>query len=168
MTGIRKAVCAAICLIAVACSDSETSSVSNRETKHESNVVRLVFSSLRAERGNEVTARLEVTTLADVKPIGSYTARVAYDTASLELLAEEPATSDAMQVINPLPGDARIAGISRAGFVEGHLVTLRFRARRDGSIGDAFATLTEMHAVDRSDVLSLLSSPRVAAQLDTR
>lgn len=132
------------------------------------NSARLVFSSLGAKRGDEVSARIEVQTAPDVKTIGSYTARIAFDTAGLELVREEPAIGDAVQVVNPLAGEVRAAGISEAGFSEGRLLTLRFRARRDGAIEGATLTLTEVHAIDRADVLHLLESARVTAQLDPR
>lgn len=125
----------------------------------------LLLSSLRPQQGQEVEARLRINTGAGVRPVGSFTATIVYDSTALTFLAEDPATSGGMRVVNPLAGAARVAGISSAGFEDGSLVTLHFTARRAASLQDANATISELHSVDRVDLLARVASRRVSAQL---
>lgn len=165
---VRLYVVVTLALCATGCRDQQSASTAASVPQYDRNEAHLIFSSLSIREGDDVVAGLEVRTVADVKPIGSYTARIVFDTSALEFAAEEPARGDAVQVLNPQPGEIRAAGISSAGFVDRRLVAVRFRARRNGSIGSASAVIVEMHATDRTDVLPRLASARVAAELDTR
>lgn len=162
---LRGASAVATTIAALACQYDHTETLASQRPTEEHNVARLVLSSLSVRGGDEVSATVEVHTTADVKAIGSFTARIAFDSTVLELIGEEPASGDVVQVVNPMNGEARAAGISASGFSEAGLLRLRFRARRNGAIEQTFVTLTELHAIDRSDVLPLLASPRVSAQL---
>lgn len=153
-------------LAVVGCRDQQSVSTAARTAENSQNEARLVFTSLKVQEGDDVLARLETRTTAQVKPIGSYTVRIRYDSAVLEYVAEEATRGDAVQIVNPQEGEIRAAGISAAGFPDGQLVGMRFRARRSGPIVDVIAVIVEMHAIDRGDVLHLLSSTRVSAQLD--
>lgn len=154
----------ALAILIVACRDSTPARPRTTLSVPDAIEAQLIFSNLTPRAGEEVVARVRVQTGAGVKPIGSFTARIAYDTLALAFIEEEPLASVGMRVVNPAPGEARVAGISTTGFENGELVALRFMARRAGSISSTSATLEEMHSVDRDDLLHTITSRRVSAQ----
>ena len=84
--------------------------------------------------------------------VGSFTARVTYDPASLEFVGEEPLTDGVLRALNPTPGLVRVAGAGVHGISETGLVALRFRVKARDGAATARATLDELHALSRTDL----------------
>jgi hypothetical protein len=115
-------------------------------------VARLVFSNLEPRPGDEFVVLVQVASGADVRSVGSFTGALTYDSTAARFIAEHPLTDDATRVMNPLPGETRVAGISLRGFRNGRLVALRFEARTSGATTDMHMEFDQLHAVDREDL----------------
>lgn len=125
---------------------------------------RLTFSNTSPKKGDEVVAYIGVLSGVGVQAVGSFTARIAYDSTLLAFVGEGPHRSDGMRAVNPLPGETRVAGVSTSGFHEGELAALRFVARRGALVGQPSLVIDELHSVDRVDLLPKVSSRQVVAQ----
>ena len=113
---------------------------------------RLVFSNADPRPGDDLVAMVQVRTGSKVGAVGSFTARVVYDPTRLELKGEAALGDEAMRVLNPVRGAARVAGISTKGFADGKLVALRFTTRGAGATSGMRVTFDELHALDREDL----------------
>ncbi len=98
---------------------------------------------------------------ADVRPVSSYTARVLYDSTSLRFEGDRPLDDGALRVVNPIVGDARLAGLSQYGFAEGSLAELRFTALSRGATAGVRVIFDELHAVGREDLMRVLPAASI-------
>ena len=113
----------------------------------------LVISDPAPRPGDGVVALVQVNGGTQLRGVASFTARVRYDTTRLRLEGESPLNDDAMRVINPAPGETRIAGIAMGnGFPNGQLVALRFTALRADVVVGLQLAFDELHSVDRADL----------------
>ena len=101
---------------------------------------------------------LSLETTGDASRIGSFTARVTYDTAGLSFLEEVPTLDGALRALNPTSGLVRIAGASAQGMQATRLAALRFRVRTPQALGSARLELDELHGggQTRADLHALL------------
>ncbi|MEO7454624.1 MAG: hypothetical protein ABIY52_00085 [Gemmatimonadaceae bacterium] len=84
--------------------------------------------------------------------VGSFTARISYDTSSLRLDRELPIDDGFMRVSNAGPGLIRIAGAATNGFTAGQLAAYRFIVLRANGTAALQVVVDEMHTVDRATV----------------
>jgi hypothetical protein len=120
----------------------------------------LVFSNPDPAPGEAVVVLVRILSGAEVHGIGSFTARISYDSTRLHLEGEAQLGDSAMRVLNPVTGEARIAGIATGGFSDGRLVALRFTALATQATKDMHVTFDELHAVDREDLKRVIEGPR--------
>lgn len=126
----------------------------------------LIVSDTNAKAGAEVLVSAYAKS-EDGGSIGSFTARLLYDTLQLRVIEADSVNDDAMRAVNPLPGAYRIAGASARGISNGLLFRVRARVidpralRRIGLVIDelhstGFAELTK--ALEVNDGLDALLS----------
>ncbi len=144
---------AAVAATAIACSDVEPAGRPNVAAPAPRGVdAELVVSNMAPAPGSEVVVLTRVRGGSDVRRIGSFTARVAFDTTFLRLLGEEPRGDGATRMLNPAAGEARIAGFTTEGFVEGELFALRFSVLQEGALTTLQVAFDELHASDGTDL----------------
>jgi hypothetical protein len=90
--------------------------------------------------------------------VGSFTARIAYDSTRLRYVGEVTRDDGALRVINPQPGTLRVAGIAPAGFSDGHLSAVRFSVVRADGLASLRLTVDEMHMTNHADARQSLHS----------
>jgi hypothetical protein len=121
-------------------------------------VARLVFSNMQPRPGEEFVVLVQVASGADVRPVGSFTGALTYDSTAARFVGERPLSDDATRAMNPLPGETRVAGISLEGFRLGRLVALRFEARTADATTNMRMEFDQLHAVDREDLRRVTTS----------
>jgi hypothetical protein len=89
--------------------------------------------------------------------VGSYTARIKYDSTALRFDGEIPAIDKAMRAVNPTSGLVRFAGAAADGFPNGQLATYRFVALRSNSAQTLSLVVDELHMITRVDVKNALT-----------
>ncbi len=89
--------------------------------------------------------------------IGSFTARIKYDSTALRFAGEMPMTDKGLRAVNPLPGLVRFAGASAEGFPDGRLASYKFVALQPNSGKTLSLVVDEMHMITRVDVKSALT-----------
>src|SRR6185436_14053071 len=102
-----------------------------------------------------VAVRVRGTT---AKNVGSFTARIAYDSTALRYMDEVVLSDSATRVINPQPGLLRLAGIAPSGFTDGQLYLVRFALLRPAGLSSLRLTVDELHTTARADALTSLVS----------
>jgi len=152
-TRCRVALVAVVATTAIACSEVAPEVKPNAATPPPRGVeAELVVSNMAPAPGSEVVLLTRVRGGSDVRRIGSFTARVAYDTTRLQLLGEEPLGDAATRALNPAAGEARIAGITTEGFADGELFALRFRVLQESALSTLQVAFDELHASDGTDL----------------
>lgn len=116
---------------------------------------RLELSDSLAAVGSEVRVALRIggTSAATV---GSFTARLAYDSTGLRYVDETAIADSATRAINPQPGLLRLAGIAPQGFGARRLYEVRFAVLRGGALASLRLTMDELHTTTHADVLPKL------------
>jgi hypothetical protein len=89
--------------------------------------------------------------------VGSYTARIKYDSTALRFDGEIPIGDKAMRAVNPTGGLVRFAGAAADGFADGRLATYRFVALRSNSAKTLSLVVDELHMITRVDVKNALT-----------
>jgi hypothetical protein len=140
----------AFCLAAAitACSEVEPGERPNVANARRGVEAELVVSDIAPKPGSDVVLLLRMRLGADVSPIASFTARVAYDTTRLRLLGEAPLDQAATRMINPAAGEARVAGIAANGFTDGQLVALQFKTLQHNGLATLQVAFDELHGLD--------------------
>lgn len=128
----------------------------------------LRLSTLLPSEGELVRMELGVRSGSIARSVGSFTAQVAYDTTALTFAGTDDLGDGAMVAVNPVSQVVRVAGVAPRGFPGGTLVTLRFTARRRADLTKTAARVDELHATDRTSVLSMLASRELSATLVER
>ena len=121
-------------------------------------VARLVFSNMEPRPGEQFVVLVQLASGVDVRDVGSFTGALTYDSTAARFVAEHPLSDDATRVMNPLPGETRVAGISLDGFRNGRLVALRFEARAMNATSAMHMEFDQLHAVDREDLRRVTTS----------
>ena len=92
--------------------------------------------------------------------VGSFTARIRYDSTALRFDGEIPMDDAAMRALNPTPGLLRLAGAAVNGFGDGRLVSYRFVALRESGVQTLSLVVDEIHLITHFDAKpSLTISP---------
>ncbi|HEX2602233.1 MAG TPA: hypothetical protein VHL32_08980 [Gemmatimonadaceae bacterium] len=89
--------------------------------------------------------------------VGSYTARITYDSTALRFDGEIPISDKGMRAVNPTSGLVRFAGAAADGFPDGRLATYRFVALRSNSAKTLALAVDELHMITRVDVKRALT-----------
>ncbi len=111
-------------------------------------------SSARPESEVSVTLQLRGTQSTQV---GSFTARVAYDSTGLKFAGETTLSDAATRVANPQPGLLRVAGIAPQGFKDGKLYVVRFVVVHPAALKSLHVFVDEIHSAAGTDVSAALA-----------
>ncbi len=103
-----------------------------------------------------------VTLVASTSPpagsvVGSYTARLRYDTLQLDVVAVDTLADGGLHAVNPQPGEYRLAGAAASGLPNGVLFRLRVRVRQPAGLQRVALLLDELHTTRLSDLTANLS-----------
>jgi hypothetical protein len=98
----------------------------------------------------KVGGELRVTVRIVGATIGSATARIVYDSASLTFIDEEAISDGATRAMNPTPGLVRMAAVAEQGISEGRVSVLRFSVRRADAVQSIKLFVDEMHTVSQA------------------
>lgn len=115
----------------------------------------LTVSNLSPEPGSTVDVYAQIGT-ATPGLVGSYTARIRYDSTALRYQEEIPIADGAMRATNAASGLVRFAGAATAGVPAGRLAGYRFIVLRSGAMRTMQLVVDEVHTVTRADGASLL------------
>jgi hypothetical protein len=89
--------------------------------------------------------------------VGSYTARISYDPATLRYDGEVPIEDKGLRATNAASGLVRFAGAAATGFTDGRLASYRFVVLRANSTRTLSLVVDEMHMISRVDAKSTLT-----------
>lgn len=101
----------------------------------------------------EVYARVES---AAPSVVGSFTARIRYDTTALRFLEEIAASDGGTRATNATAGLVRFAGAATSGMPGGHLGGYRFLVLRPQAVRTLQLVVDEIHTVARTDAATIL------------
>ena len=117
---------------------------------------RLELSDSTARVDSEVSVTVQMRGSSPVA-IGSFTARISYDSLGLRFLGETVMSDDAMRLSNPTSGLLRMAGVATTGFRDGTLFVARFIVLRPAALASLRLVVDELHTTTRVDATSALS-----------
>jgi hypothetical protein len=112
---------------------------------------RLVLSDSSARPSANLTVLVHVRGVS-APDVGSFTARITYDTLALRFIGDSSITDDATRVSNPQPGLIRLAGVSTGGFANGTLYAARFAVVGGAPANSLHLTMDELHTVAHVNV----------------
>jgi hypothetical protein len=115
----------------------------------------LVLSSASPPAGSTVDVFAQIGT-ATAGVVGSFTARIRYDTTYLRYAAEIPIVDQTMRASNATNGLVRFAGASVTGVTSGRLAGYRFVVLRPDAVRTLQLVVDELHTVARADATSML------------
>ena len=153
---IRVALCAGAVVIAVSgCMEqASTKALSTPEPAMDAS---LVLSSAAPAVGATVDVFAQIG--PDVPAlVGSFTARIRYDSTYLRFQAEIPMADQVSRATNATGGVVRFAGAAPAGVTSGRLAGYRFLVLRANAVRTLQLVVEEMHTVARADAASMLRS----------
>ena len=111
---------------------------------------RLVLSDSAPAAGSRVEVYAQISVVApDI--VGSYTARIRYDSTALAFDAEIPIADDALRATNAAVGLVRFAGASPSGLPSGRMAGYRFVVLRANGLQSLQLVVDELHTVARTD-----------------
>jgi hypothetical protein len=84
--------------------------------------------------------------------IGSFTARLLYDTLMLHVIQADSVRDDVLRAVNPVPGAYRVAGASFKGIPDGLLFRVRARVVDPRALKRIGLVLDEMHSTQFSEL----------------
>ena len=116
---------------------------------------RLILSDSAAAVGRTVDVFAQVTAETP-EIVGSYTARIRYDTTALRYAQEIAIGDDALRATNATSGLLRFAGAAPKGLTGGRLAGYRFVVLRPKATQSLQLVIDEMHAVARTNTASQL------------
>ena len=142
-------------LVIAACTEPKREVISPAEPA--SLKAQLIISDSSARASSEVVVSVLMRGTS-ASTIGSYTARVAYDTTALKYVSDASPEDAATRVSNADGGVVRIAGIAAEGFKDGALYVARFTVLKPQFSGSLRVTFDELHTRTQADVLGALES----------
>jgi hypothetical protein len=83
--------------------------------------------------------------------LGSFTGRIAYDTAGLTFVAETPLADGATRLSNPQPGEIRTAAIRAQGFGDAPVAAYEFIVKSRSAIATMSLKVEELHDIKLGD-----------------
>jgi hypothetical protein len=107
----------------------------------------LTVSSMTPVAGQRIDVSINTLRATNELPVGSYTFRVAYDTAGLRFVetGEQP---DGMVIANRAGGALLVGGASGTGFTTSRLATIRLEVLDPRALKSLALTLVDMTATD--------------------
>jgi hypothetical protein len=142
-------------LLSASCVDTPRQRfVPNALDPHEVGVA-LVASDSAPPSGTMVSVSVRLVASSSAPPrIGSYTARLVYDTLMLRYAGELTTSDGAARAINPQPGLVRSAGYAIDGISGAQLFGVVFESRRGGAgaLRGVEVQLTELHSATHEDL----------------
>ena len=87
--------------------------------------------------------------------VGSYTARLSYDTLAFRYAGELALGDRATRIVNPVAGNLRAAGIATGGMAGGRIFGVLFQvrdARAVAALRDIRVSFAELHSTAREDL----------------
>jgi hypothetical protein len=139
-------------LLVVGCSESYRSSIVQNPAPTIEAV--LIVSDLTPSIGGSLVVSVQA--IATGGTVGSYTARINYDSTALRFDGEAQMNDQALRATNPIPGMLRFAGASTTGFRDGRLVSYKFVVLRADAARTLSLGIDEIHMVTRTDAKSNL------------
>ena len=136
-----------IALVAVGCSESYRSTIVQTPTPSIEAV--LIVSDLTPPVGGSLV--VSVRAIATGGTVGSYTARINYDSTALRFDGETQMNDQALRATNPTPGRLRLAGAAATGFIDGRLASYKFVVLRADAAKTLSLGLDVIHMVTRID-----------------
>jgi hypothetical protein len=118
---------------------------------------RLVLSDSAVAVGRTVDVFAQITA-STPEMVGSYTARIRYDTTALRYEQEIAVGGDALRATNATSGLLRFAGAAPRGLTGGRLAGYRFLVLRANATQGLQLVIDEMHTVARTNAASQLRS----------
>lgn len=149
-------------LLGLGCSESYRSTIVQNPVPTIEAV--LIVSDLNPSIGGSLVVSVQA--IATGGTVGSYTARINYDSTALRFDGEAPMNDQALRATNPIPGRLRFAGASPSGFKDGRLVSYKFVVLRANSAKTLSLGIDEIHMVTRADAKSnlILAPVRMTSQ----
>lgn len=143
---------AAAALFSIACSEANRAIVDNP-------VPTIVAALVVSDAAPAPGASLVVTVQARATDgaVGSYTAKLSYDSTALRYDGEVSIADQGLRVSNPIQGLLRFAGAAPLGFVDGRLASYRFVVLRANSVRTLSLVVDEMHMISRLDAKPALT-----------
>jgi hypothetical protein len=154
-TGRRKsAIAIAVCLLASgACSETYRSTVVENAAPAVEAV--LVLSNPAPAIGDVIVVSVQAN--SNQGTVGSYTARIKYDSTALRFDGEMAINDKGLRAVNLAPGLVRLAGAASGGFSDGRLASYRFVALAPNGAKTLSLVVEEMHMISRVDAKSALT-----------
>ena len=150
----RSAIAIAACMLAsAACSETYRSMLVENAAPAIEAV--LVLSNPAPSIGDVIVVSMQTSSNQGI--VGSYTARINYDSTALRFDSEVPITDKGLRAVNATPGLVRLAGAASAGFSDGHLASYRFVALAANAAKTLSLAVDEMHMISRVDAKSALT-----------
>jgi hypothetical protein len=118
---------------------------------------RLILSDSAVATGRTVDVFAQITA-STPEMVGSYTARIRYDTTALRYEQEIAIGDDALRATNASSGLLRFAGAAPKGLPGGRLAGYRFLVLRPNATQSLQLVIDEMHTVARTNAASQLRS----------
>ncbi|MEO8337595.1 MAG: hypothetical protein ABI664_21645 [bacterium] len=115
----------------------------------------LILSDSAPVAGRTVDVFAQVTA-ATPDVVGSYTARIRYDTTALRYEQELTIADDALRATNATSGQLRFAGAAPKGLPSGRLAGYRFLVLRPNATQSLQLVVEELHTVARANAASQL------------
>jgi hypothetical protein len=140
-------------LLGVGCSESYRSTIVQNPAPTIEAV--LVVSDLAPSVGGSLIVSVQA--IATGGTVGSYTARINYDSTALRFDGEAQMNDHALRATNPAAGRIRFAGASPTGFSDGRLASYKFVVLRANAARTLSLGIDEIHMVTRTDAKTNLT-----------
>jgi hypothetical protein len=163
-----------LALLATACSDREAVRPPDPTPPPISSNAWLHLSDSAAKAGDVVYVSAFATS-PEGGSIGSFTARLLYDSLMLSMVEADSVNDGAMRAVNPVPGEHRIAGATAQGLRDGLLFRMKAVVRDPRGLRRIGLLLDELHSTrsveltkhvavkdGRAELLSTTPNVRVA------
>ncbi|MCC6316590.1 MAG: hypothetical protein IT361_02775 [Gemmatimonadaceae bacterium] len=135
----------AVCALIVACDDRVTVAPPQPLAPPVPANARLVLSDSTARVGDVVTVTAYAA-LPEGGAIGSFTARMLYDSLQLDVMEAEEPGDGALRAVNPVTGAWRLAGASDRGLREGLLFRVKARVKDPRGLRRIALAIDELHS----------------------
>ncbi len=149
----NKTTLAAIALLGVACSEPYGSSVAGNPVPAVE--AALVVSDSAPPVGGSLVVSVQTVTRHGT--VGSYTARIVYDSTALRYDGEVAMNDNGARAVNPSAGLVRFAGVAPAGFADGRLATYTFAVLISNGARTLHLVVDEMHMITHLDAKTALT-----------
>lgn len=153
---VRVALLAGIVVLLTVAGCMEQTSTKAPDTPEPTMDASLVLSTSAPATGTTVDVFAQIGPAAAL--VGSYTARLRYDTTYLRYQTEIPIADQALRATNATSGLVRFAGAAPAGVTSGRLAGYRFLVLRPNAVRTLQLVVDEIHTVARADAAPMLRS----------